>query len=90
MLAIFLYGGFEFKAVGGLWLHETDEEEKDSTKPRKQDPTRQQPFKKEHVGINKSNIYGALFLEKVFCGLRSRTTFADVNKIKSSECSASV
>ena len=34
--------------------------------------------------------HGALFLEKVFCCLRSRTTFADVNKIKSSKCSASV
>ena len=31
-----------------------------------------------------------IVLEKVFCGLRSRTTFAVVNKIKLSECSASV
>ena len=42
------------------------------------------------VGIRESSTHGALFLEKVFCGLQSRTTFVDVDKIKSSECSASV
>ena len=42
------------------------------------------------VGISESSTHGALFLEKVLCGLQSRTTFADVNKIKLSECSASV
>ena len=31
-----------------------------------------------------------LFLEKVFCGLWSRTIFTEVNKIKSSDCSVSV
>ena len=87
-LAIFLYGGFE--AVGHKWLHETDEEEEECTKPRKQPPTRHQQFKKGHVGISENKTHGALFLEKVFCGLRSSTTLADVNKIKSSECSASV
>ena len=59
-------------------------------KPRKQTPTKQQPFKKGRVGISKSSTHSALLLGKVFWGLRSRTTFADVNKIKSSECSASV
>ena len=59
-------------------------------KPKKQTPTRQQPLKKGREGISKSSTHGALFLEKMFCGLRSRMTFADVNKIKSSECSASV
>ena len=82
------HGGFE--AVGDKWLHETDEEEEECMKPRKQIPTRQQPFKKGHVGISKSSTHGTLFLEKVFCGLPLRMTFADVNKIKSSECSASV
>ena len=57
---------------------------------RKQTPTRQQTFKKGRVSISESSTHGALFLEKVFCGLRSRMTFADVNKIKLSECSASV
>ena len=59
-------------------------------KPRKQTLTRQQTFKKGRVGISERSTHGALFLEKVFCGLRSGTTFADVNKIKFSECSASV
>ena len=58
--------------------------------PRKQTPTRQQIFKKGRVGISENSTHGALFLEKVNCGLRSRITFADVNKIKSSECNASV
>ena len=51
-------------------------------KPKEQTPTRQQPFKKGCVGIGESSTHG----------LRSRTTFADVNKInfKLSECSASV
>ena len=35
-------------------------------------------------------IHGALFLEKVFCGLQLRTTFADVNKIKLSKCRVSL
>ena len=51
-LAIFWYGGFE--AVRVKWLHETDEEEEESTKPRKQTPTRQQTFKKRLVGISKT------------------------------------
>ena len=76
-------------SVGDKWLHETDEEEEKCTKSRKQTLTRQQPFKKECVGISKST-HDALFLDKVFCGLRSRTTFADVNKIKLSECNTSV
>ena len=59
-------------------------------KPRKQTLTRQQTFKKGRVGISGSSTQGALFLEIVFCSLQSRTTFADVDKIKSSECSASV
>ena len=42
------------------------------------------------VGISGSSTHGALFLEKICCSLRSRTTFADVNKIKSSKFSASV
>ena len=47
-------------------------------------------FKKGRVCISKISTHGALFLEKVLCGLRSRKTFADVNKIKSSVCSSSV
>ena len=85
-----IHGGFEFEAVGDKWLHETHEEEEECTKPRKQTPTRQQPFKKGCIGISESSTHCSLFLEKVFCGLQSRTTFTDVNKIKSSECSASV
>ena len=38
-LAIFLYGRFEFKAVGDKWLHKTDEEEEECSKPRKQTDT---------------------------------------------------
>ena len=44
-------------------------------------PTRQQTFKKGRVNISESSTHGALFLEKVFGGLRSRMTFAAVNKI---------
>ena len=47
------------------------------------------PDKKGRVGISESSTHGALFLEKVFCGLCSGMTFADVNKIKSFECSVS-
>ena len=39
---------------------------------------------------SESSTHGALVLEKVFYGLRSRTTFAAVHNIKSSKCSASV
>ena len=90
MLAIFRYGGFKSEAVSDKLPHKTDEEEEERTKPRKQTPTRQQLFKKERVGISESSTHVALFLEKVFCGPRSRMTFADINKIKSSECSTSV
>ena len=58
-----------FKAVGDKWLHETDEEEEECMKPRKQTPTREQPFKKGCVDVSESSAHGALFLEKVFCGL---------------------
>ena len=44
-LAIFRYGGFE--AVSDTWLPETYEEEEESTKPRKQTPTRQKRSKKD-------------------------------------------
>ena len=68
--AIFRYGGFEFEAdVGDSWLHETDEEEEECRKPRKQAPTTQQPFKKGRVGFSESSTHGALILEKAFCGL---------------------
>ena len=53
-------------------------------RPRKQTPTRQRTFKKRRVNVNESSTQGALFLEKVFCGLQSGMTSADVNKIKSS------
>ena len=76
--AIFLCGGFE--AVGDKWLQETDKEEEECAEPRKQTPTRQQLFKKGRVCISEMNTHGALFLEKVFCGLRSRTNFADLCK----------
>ena len=46
-----------------------NEEEEECSKPRKQTPTRQQPFKKGRVRISESIRHGALFLEKVFCGL---------------------
>ena len=80
-LSIFRYGGFQAarnRRRGGR-MHKT----------KKQTPTRQQTFKKGCVA-RENSTHGALFLEKVFCGLRSRTTFADVNNIKSSECNASV
>ena len=53
---------------------------------RKQALTRQQPFKKAHVGVSESNTLGALFLDKVFCGLWSRLTLAVVSKIKTTKC----
>ena len=90
MLAIFRYGRLRSEAVCDKWLHEINEEEEECTKPRKQTLTRQQPFKKGCIGISESSTHYALFLEKVFCSLRSRMTFADSNKIKSSECSGSV
>ena len=43
-LAIFTYGGFVNKAVGSKWLHGTEEEEEEWKRPRKQAPTRHQPF----------------------------------------------
>ena len=67
-----------------------DEEEEERTKPRKQTPTKQHPFKKGRVGISESSTHGALLLEKVFWSLQSRMTFTDVTKIKLSKCSASV
>ena len=84
--AIFRHGGFEFKAAGDKWLHKTDKEEEKCRKPRKLALTRQQPFKKGRVGISKSSTQGALLLEKMYYSLWSRTTLADVNKIKASEC----
>ena len=75
-LAIFRYGGFEFKAVSDKWLNKTDEEEEECKKPRKQ-----WPFKKRRVSFGESSTYGALLLEKVFCDLWSRKTLADVNKM---------
>ena len=69
-LAIFQYGGFEFEAVGDKWLHETDEVEKECSKPRKQTPIRQQPYRKGCIGISESSTQRALLLEKVFCVLR--------------------
>ena len=86
-LAIFRYGGFEFKAVSDKWLHDTDEVEEEYTKSRKQTLTRQQLFKKGCVYIAEAaHTVGALLVKKVFCGLRLRTTSADVNKIKVPEC----
>ena len=85
-LAVFRYGGFEFETVSDKWLHETDEEDKKCKKAKKQTQTRQQPFKKGWVGINKSSSHSALLLENVFCGLWSRTTLIVVHKIKVSKC----
>ena len=79
-----IHYGFEFEAVGDKWLHETNKEEEECMKPRKQTLTRQWLFKKGRVGISESSTHGALFLQKVLCSLWSRMTFADVNKIKSS------
>ena len=64
--AIFTYGGFVNKAVSRKWLHGTEEEEEECKRPRKQAPSRHQPFKKWHVGISESSTHGALFLKK-FC-----------------------
>ena len=75
-LVIFRYGGFEFKAVGDMWLHETDKVEEECKKSRKQAPTR--ALKKGGVGISDCSTHGALLLEKVFYCLWSRTTLADV------------
>ena len=61
-LATFLYGRFE--VVGDKWLHETDEEEEECMKPRKQTPTRQQPFKKGRISISESSTHGALYWRK--------------------------
>ena len=82
-------GGFEYKAVSDKWLHETDKEEEESMKPRKQTPTRQQPFKKWHFGIREIGIYSALFLESLLLS-SIENDLNDVNKMKSSECSASI
>ena len=71
MLALFRYGGFEFKAVGDKWLHETDTEEENA----------RNQGNKFWPDNNSSLLY-----EKIFCGLWSRMTSADVNKIKVSEC----
>ena len=79
-----------FEAVSDKWLHETSEEKEECTKPRKQAPTRQQPFKKGRIGISECSTHSALFLEKVFCGRQSRTTFTDVKKLNSSQCNAFV
>ena len=49
-----------------------------------------QTVKKERVDITESSTHGAFFLEKVFCSLWLRTTFADVSKIKLSECSVCI
>ena len=88
-LAIFWYGKFEFEAVGDKWLHETNEEEEECTKPRKPTVTRQQPFKKGHIVIRKRHTQCVAFGESV---LRSsiKNGFCRLNKIKLSECSASV
>ena len=68
-LAVFRYGRFEIKAVSDKWLHETNKEEEDCKKPKKQAGIRQQLFKKGRVGISESKTHGALLLEKVACGL---------------------
>ena len=85
-LAFFRYAGFEDETVGSKWLYGTDKEEEECKKPRKQAPTRHQPFKNWHVGISKSSTHSALLLKKYFCGLLSRMTLADINKIEASEC----
>ena len=60
--------------------------EEECKKPRKQALIRQQPFKKGHVSISKSCTHGAFaFGENVLQSL-TRTTLADVNKIKASKC----
>ena len=85
-LASFVYGRFEFDAVGDIKLMQR-RKKLECKKLRKLAPTRQQPFTKECVGINISeSTHGALLWEKVFCSLQSETTSADVDKIKASEC----
>ena len=85
-LAVFRYDGFEFETVGDKWLHETDQEDEECKKPRKQAPSRQQQFKKGRVGITQSSTHSAVLLEKVFHSLWFRTTLADANEIKLAEC----
>ena len=65
-----------------------DGEEEECKKQRTLDLTRQQPFTKEcvNVDISKSSTHSALLWEKVFCGLLSKMTSADVHKIKVSSC----
>ena len=88
-LAIFRYGGFE--AADDKCLHETDEEEEECTKPRKQTPTRQQPFKKERVGISESQHTRCIVFGKSVLRSSIKNDFCRCKKKrKSSECSASV
>ena len=62
-------------------MHETKKTNSNQTK-------NVQERKRQHQ--RKQHTLCIVFLEKVFCGLRSRTTFADVNKIKSSKCSVCI
>ena len=80
--------GLKLSVISGCTKPTKEEEE--CTKSKKQTPTRQQPFKKGRISIIENITHDALFLEEVFCALRLGMTFADVNKIKSSKCSASV
>ena len=69
-----------FEAVGDKWLHET--RRRGGRMHESKETNSDQTTNVQERTIK--NAHSALFLEKVFCGLRSRTTYADVNKIKSS------
>ena len=80
-LVIFRYGGFGF-TVSDKWLHKTEEEEE--TKKT----SRQQPFKKWRVGISKkaAHTVRCCFWRKCSAVFDQNDFWADVNKIKASEC----
>ena len=83
-----IHGGFEFEAVSDKWLHETDEEEEECTKPRTNSDQTRTVSERMHQHQQKQHTWCIVFGESV---LQSsiQNNFADVNKIKSSECSAS-
>ena len=89
-----LYGSYPSSDMAGLMLSVIS----CCRKPMKRRKNAQKQGNKLRLDNNHSRKYmlasakaahAVQFLEKVFCNLKSRTTFADVNKIKSFECSGS-
>ena len=81
-LAIFRYDGFEFKAVSDKWLHEAKEEEEECKETSSNQTTTIRERMRWHQ--QKQHTW-CIFWGKVFCGLWSRVTLADVNKIEVSK-----